>query len=86
MAAALRYAIAPAAQPAGCERACLEGFLDEYVAAVVAHDAARLPLAARVKFTENGQRLTLDDGLWHTATGKGAYALTASCWPAIPRS
>ena len=28
-----------------------------------------------MKFTENGQRLTLDDGLWHAATGEGAYAL-----------
>jgi hypothetical protein len=28
-----------------------------------------------VKFTENGQRLTLGDGLWHTATGRGGYAL-----------
>ena len=49
--------------------------LDTYVDAVVAHDARRLPLAADAKFTENGQRLTLDDGLWHTATGKGNYAL-----------
>jgi hypothetical protein len=53
----------------------LEGLLDAYVDAVVAHDAQRLPLAADAKFTENGQRLTLDDGLWHTATGKGGYAL-----------
>jgi hypothetical protein len=29
------------------------------------------PFAAAVKFTENGQRLELDDGLWHTATAKG---------------
>ena len=49
--------------------------LDTYVDAVVAHDATRLPLAADVKFTENGQRLELGDGLWHTATGKGGYAL-----------
>jgi hypothetical protein len=49
--------------------------LDTYVDAVVAHDARRLPLAADAKFTENGQRLALDDGLWRTATGKGHYAL-----------
>jgi hypothetical protein len=54
---------------------CLENLLDTYVDAVVAHDPQRLPLAPTVKFTENGQRLPLGDGLWHTATGKGDYAL-----------
>ena len=34
-----------------------------------------LPLATTVKFTENGQRLDLGDGLWHTVTGKGGYRL-----------
>ncbi len=58
-----------------CDRACLEGLLRDYVEAVVAHEPERLPLAREVKFTENGQRLPLGDGLWHTATGKGAYAL-----------
>jgi len=58
-----------------CDRSCLEGFLEAYVDAVVAHDASRVPAAADLKFTENGQRLELGDGLWNTATGKGAYAL-----------
>jgi hypothetical protein len=58
-----------------CDRSCLEGFLDTYVDAVIAHDAARLPGTADLKFTENGQRLELGDGLWNTATGKGGYAL-----------
>jgi hypothetical protein len=49
--------------------------LDDYVDAVIAHEPERLPLAHAVKFTENGQRLPLGDGLWHTATGKGAYSL-----------
>jgi len=74
-AAALLYSSSAAAQRGGCDRACLEGFLDFYVAAVVAHDATLLPLARDVKFTENGQRLNLDDGLWHAATERGAYAL-----------
>ncbi len=75
MAAALLYSASAAAQSRDCGRACLEGFLDFYVAAVVANDAALLPLDRNVKFTENGQRLNLDDGLWHTATGRGGYAL-----------
>jgi len=74
-AAALFYSASLAAQPRGCDRACLEGFLDFYIAAVVAHDATLLPLASDVKFTENGQRLPLDDGLWHTATERGGYTL-----------
>ena len=40
--------------------------LDVYVDAVVAREPRRLPLAATVKFTENGQRLPVGDGLWHT--------------------
>ena len=74
-AAALPVATQAAAQSRNCDRACLEGFLDFYVAAVVAHDASLLPLARDVKFTENGQRLNLDDGLWHTATARGGYTL-----------
>jgi hypothetical protein len=74
-AAALLFAASAAAQSGACDRACLESLLDRYVDAVVAHDAARLPLAADVKFTENGQRLAPGDGLWHTATDKGGYAL-----------
>jgi hypothetical protein len=72
-AAALFHASSAVAQT--CDRACLERFLDAYVDAVVAHDATRLPTNRGAKFTENGQRLTLGDGLWHTATGKGGYAL-----------
>ena len=74
-AAALLYSSSAAAQRGDCDRACLEGFLDFYVAAVVAHDATLMPLARDVVFTENGQRLPLGDGLWHTATGRGSYAL-----------
>jgi hypothetical protein len=49
--------------------------LDTYVNAVVAHDPARLPVARTITFTENGQQLPLGEGLWHTATGPGGYAL-----------
>jgi hypothetical protein len=67
---------AAAAQPVGpCDRACLERMLDGYVDALVAHDAARLPVEKGARFTENGQRLELGDGLWRTVTGKGGYAL-----------
>jgi hypothetical protein len=60
---------------ATCDRACLTGLLDQYVGALMAREPSRLQLAPTVKFTENGQRLELGDGLWHTVTGKGRYRL-----------
>jgi hypothetical protein len=58
-----------------CDRACLEGFVDRYLDAVIAHDPALVPLAKNVKLTENGQKLTLPDGLWNSMVGKGKYRL-----------
>lgn len=65
---------APAvAQQDACDRACLEGFIDSYLDALVARDPAQLPLAADVRFTENGQELELGDALWHGASGVRDY-------------
>jgi hypothetical protein len=64
-----------AAAANGCDRACLDGFVDQYLKALVAHDAAKLPLAKNVKFTEDGVSLKPGDGLWATATGLGTYRL-----------
>ena len=58
-----------------CDRACLEGFVEQYLDAWAARDPKRLPRAAVVKYTENGQRLELGDGSWNVATGKGKYRL-----------
>jgi hypothetical protein len=52
------------------------GWLDRYLEALVAHEPSRLSLARPVKFTENGRRLELGDGLWHTITGKGSRCTT----------
>jgi hypothetical protein len=57
----------------GCDRDCLEGFVNQYLDAVVAHDPSRLPVTRFVKFTENGQKLELGDGFWRTATARGTY-------------
>jgi hypothetical protein len=54
---------AQAAEPS-CDRACLEGFVDQYLAALVAQDPSRLPLAKNARYTENGQELKLGDGMW----------------------
>jgi hypothetical protein len=61
--------------PVRCDRACLESFVDKYLDAMIAHDPSKAPFARGVKFTENGQRLELGDGLWNTMTGKGTYRL-----------
>jgi hypothetical protein len=59
--------------PINCDRACLEGLVDQFLAAVVAHDPARLPLSQDVKYTENSQVLPVGDGFWKTAGGIGNY-------------
>jgi hypothetical protein len=56
-----------------CDRACLDGFVDHYLEALAAGDPSRLPVVPAVRFTEDGQRLNLGDGLWNTSTGTGTY-------------
>jgi hypothetical protein len=63
------------AADAPCDRACLNTLVDQYLAALVAHDPSRLPLAKTVKFTEDGVPLKPGDGLWATASGLGTYKL-----------
>ncbi len=58
-----------------CDRSCLEGFVDRYLDAVLAHDPKGAPLSHDVKFTENGQKLELGDGLWRTLSAKGTYRM-----------
>lgn len=65
-----------AAEPAtaqSCDRACLSGLMTRYVDAVLAHDPSNLPLAEKVKFTEDSKALKLGEGLWKTVTGKGRF-------------
>ena len=59
--------------PLNCDRACLEGVINQYLAAVVAHDPKRLPLSADVMYTENSQVIEVGDGFWKTAAGLGSY-------------
>ena len=64
-----------AAAADACDRGCLQGHVDRYLAALVAHDPGPLPWARGVRFTENGQELRLGDGLWGTANAPGHYRL-----------
>ena len=74
-AVAARAAPDPALQgPVQCDRACLQGAVDQVLAAMVAHDGSKLPLAPGARYTENGQALALNDGFWNTASGRGKYS------------
>ena len=63
---------------AACDRACLEGFVDRYFDALIAHDPSAVPLARNARYTENGQRLAIGDGLWRSMKAKGTYRLFVS--------
>lgn len=54
-----------------CDRACLGGLITQYVDALVAHDPSALPLADKVRFTEDANQIELGEGLWESVTGKG---------------
>jgi hypothetical protein len=57
-----------AAQGAACDRACLLSTADAYLAALVAHDASKAPMAPNAKFTEQTKVLKVgDEGLWKSA-------------------
>ncbi|MEO6378064.1 MAG: hypothetical protein ABIO37_08580 [Caulobacteraceae bacterium] len=63
---------AQAPRSGGCDRACLEGLTNQYLAALVAHDVKRAPIAPGARFTENTNELKLGDGLWQTAGALGS--------------
>jgi hypothetical protein len=71
-----------AAQQTACDRACLENWVDRYLDAVIDNEASAVPLARGVRFTENGQRLEIGDGLWRSMKSKGTYRLFVADVPA----
>ncbi|MEJ0008459.1 MAG: hypothetical protein WDM77_19375 [Steroidobacteraceae bacterium] len=69
-------ATATAAAPDPCNRACLKDLASSYIAALVAHDPSRVPLAPSVKFVENVTPMKPGEGLWKTASeGPTTFAL-----------
>ena len=60
---------AQASAAESCDRACLIKTTDQYLAAVVAHDPSKAPLAKDVMFVENVKRMKPGEGLWKSATG-----------------
>jgi hypothetical protein len=47
-----------------CDRACMTGLVDQYLAAMVKHDPSGLPLAKGVRYTENTAEIQVGEGLW----------------------
>lgn len=77
----LLLALLPAAGFAGphaCDKACMEAIADQYRAAYVRHDAQALPLAAKLRYSENGVAMHFPDGTWDTVSREVGPALTLS--------
>lgn len=58
-----------------CDRQCLFGLVDDYLAGLLAKTPASVPWADEVMFTENNVPLKIGDGLWRTIEGMGEYDL-----------
>jgi hypothetical protein len=79
LAAALGWSVAamaaqPAAAPATCDRECLRGTITTYLDALVRHDTSQLPMADKVRITEDCVEKTLDKvGLVRSVTKIRGY-------------
>jgi len=67
LACAFAFSVVLGAAPS-CDRACMTGLVDQYLAAVVKHDPSGLPLSPGVRFTENTAEIKIGDGLWVSAS------------------
>jgi hypothetical protein len=63
----------PAMPASSCDRACLRGFMTQYLDAVIAHKPGNLPVSDKVRFTENTVDMKLGDGIWKTASKLTPY-------------
>ena len=64
---------APAKKADYCDRECLKGVMEKYLAAMVAHDPSKAPFAKNALYAENEIFLKMPDGIWRTATSVGKY-------------
>jgi hypothetical protein len=76
---------AAAAGPGGadessrCDRQCLTSTVEGYLAAMLAHDPARIaPGGQHLRYTENTIPLSLGQGLWATLSALGPYKIYLS--------
>src|SRR6202012_2712736 len=58
-----------AAAPITCRtRGCYDKLVDDYLAALVAHDPSRVAFASDARFVENIKATKIGEGLWKTAS------------------
>jgi hypothetical protein len=62
-----------AARAQDCDRACLDGLMTQFIAALVAHDPSGLPLADNIRYTEDSRNARLGEGLWQSVTANGGF-------------
>src|SRR5690349_20382130 len=56
-------------------RECLAEVMNAYLQALIDHNPASLPVTRNIKYTENGVRIAIGDGLWQTAAALPTYRL-----------
>ena len=56
-----------------CGRNCLGGFLTQFIDALAANDASKLPLADDVRYTEDSRNARLGEGIWRSVTAYGGF-------------
>jgi len=64
---------AAAPSSAACDRECLAGFITQYMKAMIDHKPESVPVAAKVKYTEDCKELKLGEGEWKKITGLTEY-------------
>ncbi len=67
---------ASAATARACDRTCMIGIAEQYLAAFVAHDPSKAPIAPGTRYTETGIPMKVGEGLWKTVTARvpgGSY-------------
>jgi hypothetical protein len=72
-----RAAVADTIRTTACDRICLNGFVDRFVEALIAHDPGRAELAPEFRWTENGVSVPPGAGLWQSMTDLGDYRIRA---------
>lgn len=66
LAAIVALACAPAAVARSCDRPCMTGVLDSYLAAMMRNDPGAAPITRNLRGTENGHEVKTGEGLWRS--------------------
>ena len=64
-----------------CDRRCLEGFAQQYLAALSEHDPSKVTWSQDVEFSENGVPLKPGEALWGTISARSTSCQPPSATP-----